>query len=106
MKKSPEIIKYLRDHNYHNVGILKFRVHKANHPTSFTVGPINDNLPTRLENALIAANPTSAPIGIIHDASGAAAKSGFPKYDTDAGQRALFSRKYPLAWEVLRLFPM
>jgi hypothetical protein len=80
------------------VGILKFRVHKAGHPVSFTVGPINDNIVERLENALIAANSTASPIGIIQDASLVAASSKLPRYDNPAGQRALFGRQYPLAW--------
>ena len=98
LKNGPEVIRYLHDHHCRNVGILKFRVHKAGHPVSFTVGPINDNIVERLENALIAANSSTSPIGIIQDASLVAASSKLPRYDNQAGQRALFERKYPLAW--------
>ncbi|HMF37942.1 MAG TPA: hypothetical protein VKF17_14950, partial [Isosphaeraceae bacterium] len=98
LKNGPEVIRYLHDHHCRNVGILKFRVHKAGHPVSFTVGPINDNIVERLENALIVANSTASPIGIIQDASLAAASSKLPRYDNPAGQRALFGRQYPLAW--------
>ena len=105
LKNGPEVIRYLHDHHCRNVGILKFRVHKAGHPVSFTVGPINDNIVERLENALIAANSTASPIGIIHDASLVAASSKLPRYDNPAGQRALFERKYPLAWGNTQVIP-
>ncbi|HKI18670.1 MAG TPA: hypothetical protein VKA15_12365, partial [Isosphaeraceae bacterium] len=32
LKHAPEMINYLRDHHCRNVGVLKFRVHKAGHP--------------------------------------------------------------------------
>ena len=99
LNNGPEVIKYLHDHHCRNVGILKFRVHKAGHPVSFTVGPINDNIVERLENALILANSTAPPIGIIHNASLVAASSKLPScYENPPGQRALFGRQYPLAW--------
>jgi hypothetical protein len=98
VKHAPEVMAYLRDHECQNVGVLKFRVHKGNQPSNFKVGPLNDNLPGRLENALIAANSTSNPVGIIHDASHVAAASRLPRYDNPAGQHALFGVKYPLAW--------
>jgi hypothetical protein len=98
LKNAPEVVKYLKEHHCKNVGVLKFRVHKAGHPNSFTVGSINDNLPGRLEYALIASMPSDAPVGIIRDASGVAATSKVPRYDNPTGQRALFARKYPLSW--------
>ncbi len=98
LKNGPEVIRYLHDHHCRNVGILKFRVHKAGNPVSFTVGPINDNIVERLENALIVSNSSASPIGIIQDASLVAASSKLPRYDNPAGQRALFGRQYPLAW--------
>ena len=98
VKHAPEVMSYLREHKCQNLGILKFRVHKGKQPTSFKVGPLNDNLPGRLENALIAANYTKEPIGIIHDASHVAAARRLPAYDNPSGQHALFGLKYPLAW--------
>jgi hypothetical protein len=92
------ILRYLRDHNCRNVGILKFRIKKGDQPVSFRVGPLNDNLAERLETALILANKQPAPIGIIHDASHIAASRNLPQYDKPAGQRALFEQEYPLAW--------
>ena len=98
VKHAPEVMDYLRDHQCHNIGVLKFRVHKGDQRTSFKVGPLNDNLPGRLENALIAVNATQNPVGIIHDASHVAAARKLPRYDNPAGQHALFGVKYPLAW--------
>jgi len=98
LQHAPEVISYLREHHFQNVGILKFRVKKGNQPVNFKVGPLNDNMVERLENALIAVNPTQQPIGIIHDANSVAVSRKLPRYDNPAGQRALFEQKYPLAW--------
>jgi hypothetical protein len=98
LKHAPEVIEYLGRHNCRNVGILKFRVHKAGHTSSFKVGPINDNLAERLEMALIHVDPSSTPIGIIHNTDHVAASRKLPGYETPAGQRALFEQAYPLAW--------
>src|SRR3954447_13672273 len=84
VKHAPEIMAYLRDHKCQNVGILKFRVHKGNQPTGFKVGPLNDNLPGRLEFALIRATSTQDPVGIIHDASHVASARKLPRYDNPA----------------------
>ncbi len=98
LKQAPQVMQYLRDHHCRNVGVLKFRVHKAGHPASFKVGPINDNMVERLENALIAVDSTESPLGVIRNASHVADMKKLPKYDTPAGQRALFGITYPLAW--------
>ena len=99
------MINYLRDHHCRNVGVLKFRVHKAGHPVSFRVGPINDNMIERLENALIAVNPTESPVGITRDASHIADVRRLPRYDSPAGQKALFGLQYPLAWGNTQVTP-
>ena len=65
LKHAPEMINYLRDHHCRNVGVLKFRVHKAGHPVTFKAGTINENIVERLENALIAVNPTESSVGVI-----------------------------------------
>jgi hypothetical protein len=98
LKNAPEVIRYLHEHHYRNVGVLKFRVHKGKQPASFKVGPLNDNMVERLENALIAVNSSSEPIGIIHDANHVAATRRLARYDNPAGQRALFQQSYALAW--------
>ena len=70
LRQAPKVIRYLREHGYKSVGVLKFRVRKAGHPSSYRTGPINDNIVGRLENALVAAESTNAPVGIIRDAGG------------------------------------
>jgi hypothetical protein len=97
-KHAPEIISYLHNHHCGNVGILKFRVHKAGHQTSFKAGPINENLAGRLELAMIGADPKENSIGIIHDADQVAVARRLPSYFNEAGQRELFKHRYPLAW--------
>src|SRR4051794_15767530 len=49
LKQAPEIISYLKDHRYKNVGVLKFRVKKGDEPASDHVGPLNLNIAGRLE---------------------------------------------------------
>jgi hypothetical protein len=99
VKHAPEVMHYLREHHCKNVGILKFRVQKGKQPTSFKVGPLNDNLPGRLEIALCLANKEQSPIGIIHDADHVALVKKLPSYTNPAGKHVLFAQKYRLAWE-------
>src|SRR5262245_37277207 len=47
-----KVMNYLQEHDYHNVGVLRFRFQKGNQEL-FNVGPMNNNLATRLENALV-----------------------------------------------------
>jgi hypothetical protein len=98
LKNAPDVIAYLHNHHYQNVGVLKFRIHKAKQGTSFKVGPLNDNIVERLENALIAVNPSDHPVGIIHDANQVAVARKLARYDNPTGQHALFQQSYPLAW--------
>jgi hypothetical protein len=97
-RESPKVMQYLRDHGYRNVGILKFRVQKGTHQPSFRVGPLNTNLPTRLENALVLRDKDDNPIGIIHDADKVAQDLRIASYTTDPGMARLFQTRFPLAW--------
>ena len=105
LKHAPEVMDYLRGQHCRNVGVLKFRVRKAGHQASFKTGPINDNIVERLENALIAVEPTDSPIGVVRDASGHAEARKLAKYDTPAGQKALFAIDYPMAWGDAKVRP-
>jgi len=105
LKNGPEVIRYLHDHHCRNVGVLKFRVHKAGHPVTFKAGTINDNMAERLENALIAVNPTESSVGVIRNASHIADVRKLPRYDNPAGQKALFGIQYPLAWGNTQVTP-
>jgi hypothetical protein len=95
-----DVISYLQKHHYHNVGILKFRIKKGNHASSFKVGPLNDNIADRLEWVLIAKNSLDPPnsIGVIHNADHVALEKKIGRYDNPATQRALFQQNYSLAW--------
>ena len=53
IKKAPEIIKFLKEKDYKNVGVLKFQLQKGKSRPTYNSGPINSNLPSRLENALL-----------------------------------------------------
>ncbi len=100
LEHAPEVIRYLHEHHHRTVGVLKFRIHKGKQSSSFTVGPLNDNIVGRIENALIAKNPVdpAQTIAIIHDANQVAAAKKIGRYDNSAAQRALFQQSYPLAW--------
>jgi hypothetical protein len=100
LEHAPEVIRYLHEHHHRNVGVLKFRIHKRKQQNAFKVGPLNDNIVERIENALIAKNPVDSAdtIGIIHDANSVAVTKKLGRYDNPAGQKALFQQSYPLAW--------
>ena len=98
LKQAPRVLGYLKEHGVRNVGVLKFRVKKGEEPVSDRVGTLNLDLAARLEIALVLATDIKAPVGIIHDASAVAAKTPGANHLTEAGRRALFQARYPLAW--------
>src|SRR5207248_2440038 len=101
MKKAPEIVKFLKDEGYKNVGVLRFQLQKGKAKATYAAGPINGNMATRLENALKMENDPKCPVGIIHDAGAVIAAKEPDKHwaESDAKQRAaLFDYSYPLAW--------
>lgn len=97
MTHAKEIRDYLRTHHFQNVGVLKFRVQKGEARPSWQVGPLNANLASRLENALILVTDESKPPGIIHDADKVARARRLPSYASDAGMEKLFQQQFPLA---------
>jgi hypothetical protein len=99
LAQARQVMQFLKDRHYRNVGVLKFRASIGNQPLAFRVGPINTNLASRLENALVLLNDKAQPIGIIHDASKVALDNRLPSYSTDAGMAKLFQLRFPLAWE-------
>jgi hypothetical protein len=101
VKNAPAVLKFLKDHNYKNVGVLRFQLQKGRRPATYAAGPINGNMATRLENALLLETDTANPVGIIHDASAVAAAKAPDKHfnENSAKDRAgLFENAYPLAW--------
>src|SRR5437764_15258602 len=53
-EEMPRVVKYLQDHGYKNVGVLRFRAQKhSDKQAHFDVGAINGNLADRLENLLV-----------------------------------------------------
>jgi hypothetical protein len=101
--KAPEVMKFLKDKDYKNVGVLRFQLKKGKGKVTYSGGVINGNMATRLENALLMEtdpkNPN--PIGIIRDAGAVAAAKAPAKHwdESNAKERAaLFDYDYPLAW--------
>jgi hypothetical protein len=98
-EEAPKIMKYIKDHGYHTVGVLKFVVKKGNQPVSLNAGTLNTKIARSLEHALILLNDPSKPIDIIKDASKAAAgQSRSATFRSPKGRRGLLDHTYPLAW--------
>src|SRR5262249_46151705 len=101
IRQAPAIVKYLQEHHYQNVGVLKFRVKKSDQdPISDNVGPLNMNMARRLEVALVLANTDDggATLGVIKNASAVAAKTPGANHLNPEGQKRLFQGRYKLAW--------
>jgi hypothetical protein len=99
---APEIVNYIKDNGYKNVGILRFRAQRGNQPESFSTGPINGNLAERLENLLIihAGDEKGPTFGVIHDAGVTAQQEKVGSwFSNEAARTKLFGvSSYPLAW--------
>jgi serine/threonine protein kinase len=105
-EQAPRLIEILRDRGVKAVGILRFRVQEGWGPETFDAGPLNGNLPLRIENALVIHLRAfdGLPFGVIRDASRAAAAAGVGRWFSDvAERRKLFEPEYPLAWSRTRV---
>jgi hypothetical protein len=107
-EEAPKIVEALRKQGYKSVGVLRFRVKQGHRMTeTFSAGPINGNLATRLENALVIhlGSDERQALGVIHDASReAAAHKVGGWYTQEAHRRKLFEiASYPLAWGDLKV---
>ena len=95
-EEAPRVMKYLNDHHYGTVGVLKFEVKKGERPASLHAGTLNAAMAARLEHALILLDDPARPIDIIHDASAAAnGRTHAATFRSAAGRRALFEHEYP-----------
>lgn len=94
------VLHYLNDKGYRNVGVLPFQVKKGTRSAGFADAPLALNLTTRMENALIVSqDPTGKKIGIIRDAVGTANRREVGAYQTSqAAFKKLFAQEYELAW--------
>jgi mono/diheme cytochrome c family protein len=99
LKQAAETLDFVRQKNWKNVGVLKFRVQRLGEaePTD-NVGPLNEALATRLELALTLANDDKNPVGIIRNASAVADATPNANHLYKNGRVALFNSKYTLGW--------
>jgi len=98
-KEAPKILKELNARGYKNVGVLKFQVKVNTRKATMHSARLNQQMATRLENALILANKPSSPVGVTRNASTAAqAKSRSATFLDQKGRAQLFNFSYPLAW--------
>jgi hypothetical protein len=100
-----EAITDCQTNGYKNVGVLSFLVVKEStegeiSPDTLTknIGSIHDLLARRLEVAMLLANPTVAPIGIIDCASEVAADRRSGSVLSRGARRQLLEESYPLHW--------
>jgi hypothetical protein len=98
LRSTPVVFEYLRTHGVNAVGVLKFRVQRGDDPAGDQVGPLNLNLATRLELALVLKTDINKPVNIIRDADAVAARLPGADHLNPAGRRALFEGRYRLAW--------
>jgi hypothetical protein len=105
LDKAPEILKFVHDQGYQNIGILKFRIREGSDQPTDRAGLLNRNLAERLELALIIKNKPLDPVGIVHNASEVAAKLPGANHLTVDGRQKLFAGQYPLAWGNTNVVP-
>jgi hypothetical protein len=97
--QAPALIKHCKEKKYRNVGVLKFLIlREGKKGFSDNVGTLNMLLARRLEVALVLANDTKNPVGVIRNASAVAARTRGANHRSPAGRRKLFEPDYPLAW--------
>jgi hypothetical protein len=99
LRCAPGVIRYLREKDNHNVGVLKFLVQTGTEAPTDNAGPLNLSVARRLEVALILANPDEK-LGILRNSSAAVAESRNRRatHLTADGRRELFQVPYVLAW--------
>jgi hypothetical protein len=105
-REAPDVMNYLQQHGYHNVGVLKFRVQPPFQSPNFNVGTINVSMADRLENALVLANDPKHPVNIIDAATANAAshlhgvppRRPFDFAKSVEDRNSLLAVEYPVAW--------
>jgi mono/diheme cytochrome c family protein len=106
LEQAPQLLAYLREKGYKNVGVLKFRaMHEGEEEASDNFGPLNQTLATRLELALALADNDKDPVGIIRGASDVAALVPKANHRTAEGRPLFFAPNYPLVWGDARVKP-
>ncbi|HKI18386.1 MAG TPA: hypothetical protein VKA15_10920 [Isosphaeraceae bacterium] len=104
--EAPKVLKYVKDHDYHTVGVLKFTVKKGNQSASLNAGTLNTSMALRLEHALIMLIDKDTTIEVIHEASQTAATHDRgATFKNARGRRGLFELAYPIAWAAPRKTP-
>jgi hypothetical protein len=96
VRRVPEVIRFLKQKGYANVGVLKFEGGRGLRDNR---GTLNRGLADRLQVALLLANASDS-IRILRDASDVAAKTPGADHRTADGRRRLFAASYRLAWGV------
>jgi hypothetical protein len=109
---SDELLPYLRQQGYKNVGVLKFLVQKGDGAPSDRVGTLNLTLAHRLQTALLLGQDLKKleadgkePLGIIQNASAVAATIDGASHLDAKGLSKLFTKKYPLLWGDQEVLP-
>src|SRR5262249_6621449 len=99
MAEAPKIMKYLADHHYQTVGVVKFTVKKGDGSASLNSGTLNTKMALRLEHALVLLNDPKQPINVLENVTANASRSSRSATIRNAtGRRGLMEHTYPLAW--------
>ena len=104
-KLAKEILVKLRDAKTQSVGVLKFSVRIGDGAFPRSVGTLNMRLAEKLELALVMGNPAQEnqvanQVGVLRAASDIADTIVGANHLTPEGRKLLFSKEYPLAWEI------
>jgi hypothetical protein len=96
--KAKIILSTLKGKGFRNVGVVKFRVQRADGRLQDDVGDLNQTLANKLEVALVLANDDDK-FGIIERATEAVrGKLPLANHINEDGRKAFFGRKYELGW--------
>jgi hypothetical protein len=96
-EEAPAVLKYVKDHGYHTVGVLVFTVKKGNQPPTLKTGTLNSMIARRLETALVLLNTKESGIQVIHDASRVASRQiRGATFKNTSGRRGLLNHSYPV----------
>jgi len=96
-EEAPAVLKYVKDHGYHTVGVLTFAVKKGNQPASLNTGTLNTMIARRLETALVLLNTKESGVEVIHDASQVASRQiRGATFKNAPGRRGLLDHAYPV----------
>lgn len=97
LRHGATMIKKLRQLGYKTVGTLPFAVKLGKKPSSWSRGPINQNMADLLESTLVYCNDPLKPLNVLNNPTQVAKKMiRGATLETHAGKQAFFNHAYPV----------